>query len=162
MSLNKVFLMGNLTKDCELRYTPGGTSVCDFSLAVSRKFVKDGQQQEETCFVEVTVFGKIGENCSRYLSKGSPALIEGRLQLDQWEDRQTGQKRSKLRVVAESVQFIGSRKDDNGNSAPQPQQQRQPQRQSRYGADDRPQQPPMPPQQAFDPDVYVDDDGIPF
>lgn len=151
-SLNKVFLIGNLTKDCELRYTPGGTSVCDFSLAVSRKFLKDGQEQTETCFVEITVFGKIGENCNRYLSKGSPALIEGRLQMDTWEDRQTGAKRSKLRVIAESVQFMGSRKDDNANQAPQQQRQRQ----SRYGAEDRP-QPGVPAQ-----GEYMEKDDIPF
>ena len=136
MSLNKVYLMGNLTKEPELRYSPGGTSICDFSLAVSRKFLKDGQEQTETCFVEITVFGKIAETCNRYLSKGSQALIEGRLQLDTWQDQQTGAKRSKLRVIAESVQFIGSRKDSNGNQSRQQQPQRQPQ--SRYGAEDRP------------------------
>lgn len=149
-TMNKVFLMGNLTKDCEQRNTPVGTTICDFSLAVSRTFVKDGQQHEETCFVEITVFGKVAENCARYLGKGSPVMIEGRLQFDQWEDRQTGAKRSKLRVIAENVQFLGQRKDDNGNQAPQQQ------RQGRYSADDRPQRPPMP-QQAFNPDAYEDD-----
>lgn len=114
-SFNKVILMGNLTRDCDRRQTPSGTSVCSFTLAVSRKFTSNGQQQEETCFVDISAFGKTADICGQYLAKGSPALIEGRLKLDQWEDRQTGEKRQKLSVMAESVQLLGGRRDDNGN-----------------------------------------------
>lgn len=108
-SLNKVFLIGNLTRDPELRYTPSGMAVCDLGLATTRRFAVNNQEREETCFVDITVWGKVGENCKSFLEKGSPVMVEGRLQLDQWED-QNGVKKSKLRVVAESVQFLGSRK----------------------------------------------------
>ena len=113
-SLNKVFLLGNLTREPELQHTPGGMAVCELGMAVSRKFTLNGQQQEETCFVDVTVWGKIGLNCAKYLHKGSSAMIEGRLQLDTWEDRNGGGRRSKLKVQAEAVQFIGGRREDNG------------------------------------------------
>ncbi len=120
-SLNKVFLIGNLTRDPELRYTPGGMAVCDLGLATTRRFTVNNQEREETCFVDITVWGKVGENCKNFLEKGSPVMVEGRLQLDQWED-QSGVKRSKLRVVAESVQFLGARRNapgmDGGGYAP--------------------------------------------
>ena len=109
-SLNKVLLMGNLTKDPELRYTPGGSAVTDFGLAINRTFTSNGERKEETCFVDINVWGKQAESVSKYLQKGSPAFIEGRLQLDQWEDKESGKPRSRLRVVAERVQFIGSPK----------------------------------------------------
>lgn len=115
MSYNKVILMGNLTKDPATRQTQGGNSVCSFTLAVSRKFTSNGQQQEETCFVDISAFGKTADICGQYLSKGSPALIEGRLKLEQWQDKQTGENRQKLAVFAENVQLLGGRKDDNGN-----------------------------------------------
>jgi len=109
-SLNKVFLAGNLTRDPELRYTPGGTAVAQFGMAVNRKFKnREGKMQEEATFVDIEVWGRQAETTSEYLSKGSPALIEGRLKLDTWESKQTGEKRSKLRVVGERVQFLGSR-----------------------------------------------------
>lgn len=137
-SLNKVFLMGNLTRDPELRYLPNsGSAVCEFGLAINRRFVSKGQDKEETCFVDLVVWGKQAETCDRFLKKGSPALIEGRLQLDQWEDRETGKPRSKMRVVAERVQFMsGSRSEDDqayggppgqGAAPYQQQQQRPPQ-----------------------------------
>ncbi len=108
-SLNKVLLIGNLTKDPELRYTQNGTAVCDVRLAVNRKFQgQNGEQREETCFVDVTVFGKRAEAFSRFFQKGKPAYFEGRLKFDQWDDKQTGQKRSKLSVVAEDWQFVGA------------------------------------------------------
>lgn len=112
-SFNKVILMGNLTKDPERRQTQGGTSICSFTLAVSRKFTSNGQQQEETCFVDITAFGKTADICGQYLAKGSPVMIEGRLKLDQWQDRNTGENRQKLSVFAESVQLLGGRRDDN-------------------------------------------------
>lgn len=113
-SLNKVFLIGNLTRDPDLRNTPSGAAVCEFGLAVNRRFVANGQERNETCFVDITVWNKSAENCKRFLEKGAPVMIEGRLQLDQWDDREGGGKRSKLRVVAETVQFLG-RRDDAGN-----------------------------------------------
>lgn len=112
-SLNKVFLIGNLTRDPDLRYTPGGMAVCDLGLATTRRFTVNNQDREETCFVDITVWGKVGENCKNFLEKGSPVMVEGRLQLDQWED-QNGVKKSKLRVVAESVQFLGARRNPQG------------------------------------------------
>jgi single-strand DNA-binding protein len=108
-SLNKVFLMGNLTRDPELRYVPSGAAVANFTVAVNRPY-KDstGEKKEEVSFVRVVVWGKMAEICGEYLSKGRPVLVEGRLKSRSWED-QTGQKRSALEVVANSVQFIGSR-----------------------------------------------------
>ena len=109
-SLNKVFLAGNLTRNPELRYTPGGTAVAQFGMAVNRRFRnREGQMQEEATFVDIEVWGRQAETASEYLSKGSPVLIEGRLKLDTWESKRTGERRSKLRVVGERVQFLGSR-----------------------------------------------------
>ena len=122
-SLNKVFLLGNLTRDPDLRGFANGQNVCDLGLAVSRRFMSNGQEQEETCFVDVVVWGKAAANCRQYLSKGSQVMVEGRLQLDSWEDRNGGGRRSKLRVVAENIQFMNRRRDDapgNGqNGTPQ-------------------------------------------
>jgi len=106
-SMNKVFLMGNLTRNADLRFTPGGSAVCEFGLAVNRRYVANGQEKDEPCFVDIVVWGKQAESCNRFLEKGSPVLIEGRLHYDQWEDKETGGKRSRLRVVAERVQFLG-------------------------------------------------------
>lgn len=111
-SLNKVFLLGNLTRDPDLRGFSNGQNVCDLRLAVSRRFLSNGQEQEETCFVDVVVWGKAASNCRQYLSKGSQVMVEGRLQLDTWEDRNGGGQRSRLRVVAENVQFMSRRRDD--------------------------------------------------
>jgi single-strand DNA-binding protein len=106
-SLNKVFLIGNLTRDPDLRYTPGGAAVCELGLAVNRRFTTAGKEErEETCFVDIVVWGKQAESVGRYTRKGGPIFVEGRLQLDQWDDRETGKKRSKMRVVAERVQFL--------------------------------------------------------
>jgi len=113
-NLNRVFLMGNLTRDPELRYTPTGTAVANFGLAVGRRW-KDRQSnemREETTFVDIEVWARQAETASEYLSKGRPCFIEGRLKLDQWE--KDGQKRSKLRVVAERVQFLGGRGEGGG------------------------------------------------
>ncbi len=114
-SLNKVFLLGNLTKEPDLRAFPNGQSVCDLRLAVSRRFTSNGQEQEETCFVDVVVWGRAANNCRQFLSKGSQVMVEGRLQLDTWEDRNGGGQRSRLRVVAENVQFMSRRRED-GNA----------------------------------------------
>jgi single-strand DNA-binding protein len=111
-NLNRVFLIGNLTKDPELRYTPKGTPVADLGLAINRVFTDEqGQKKEDTTFVDVTLWGRTAEIAQQYLKKGSPVFVEGRLQLDSWEDKQTGQKRSKLQVVGESMQLLGDRRE---------------------------------------------------
>jgi len=108
-SFNKVILVGNLTRDPELRYTPKGTAIAKLGLAVNRVWTSEsGEKKEEVTFVDVDVFGRTAENVGQYMRKGRPILIEGRLRLDQWDDKQTGQKKSKLGVVAETVQFLGS------------------------------------------------------
>jgi single-strand DNA-binding protein len=108
--LNKVFLIGNLTRDPELRVTPKGTAICQFGLAVNRQFKDEsGATRDETTFIDIEAWGKQGELVAKYLAKGSPAMVEGRLKLDQWEDKQSGQKRSKLKVVLDNVQFLSTR-----------------------------------------------------
>lgn len=108
-NLNKVLLIGNLTRDPELRYTPGGSAVCNFTLAVNRSFNdKSGAKKEDTCFLRITVWGKQGETCAQYLSKGRSAFVEGRLQSRSWET-EDGQKRSAIDVVADRVQFLSGR-----------------------------------------------------
>jgi single-strand DNA-binding protein len=119
--LNKVFLIGNLTRDPELRVTPKGTAICQFGLAVNRQFKDEsGQTRDETTFVDIEAWGKQGELVSKYLTKGSPAMVEGRLKLDQWEDKTSGQKRSKMKVVLENVQFLSSRGNGGGGGAAAP------------------------------------------
>ena len=120
-SFNKVILAGNLTRDPELRYTPKGTAIAKIGLAVNRVWTNEaGEKKEEVTFVDVDVFGRTAENVGQYMRKGRPILVEGRLKLDQWDDKQTGQKKSKLGVVAENVQFLGSSKDgeSGGGGAP--------------------------------------------
>src|SRR6476659_901845 len=114
-NLNKVLLMGNLTRDPEVRYTPKGTAVTELGIAVNRIYTgENGEKREEVTFVDVTVWGRTAENVGEYLKKGRPVFIEGRLQLDSWEDNQSGQKRNKLKVVADNVQFLGSRGGSGG------------------------------------------------
>jgi single-strand DNA-binding protein len=118
-TMNRVFLMGNLTRDPEVRYTPSGTAVGDLGLAVNETYKnKAGETVETTVFVDVEVWSRQAETCAEYLYKGSPVLIEGRLKFDQWENQQ-GEKRSKLRVRADRVQFLGSpKKTANTADAP--------------------------------------------
>ena len=111
-SFNKVMLMGNLTRDPELRFTANGSAVASFGLAVNRKFKHGDEWKDDVCFVDITVWGKQGENCAEYLSKGRPAFVEGYLKFSTWESE--GQKRNKLEVVANTVQFLGSRNDSQG------------------------------------------------
>jgi single-strand DNA-binding protein len=119
-NFNKVILAGNLTRDPELRYTPKGTAVAKIGLAINRKWRSEtGEMKEETTFVDVDCFGKTAETVSQYLKKGRPVLIEGRLRYETWEDKQSGQKRSKLGVVMESFQFIDSNRGDSGGVAPE-------------------------------------------
>ena len=110
--VNKVFLLGNLTRDPELRYTANGSAVAGFGIAVNRKFKQDNEWKDEVCFIDITVWGKQAENCSEYLHKGSSAHIEGRLSFRSWETEQ-GQKRSKLEVVATNVQFLSRSQKSN-------------------------------------------------
>ena len=113
-SFNQVILMGNLTRDPELRTTPNGQSVCSFSLALNRSYKgADGNWQEATDYIDVVAWGPLGERVAQYLTKGRPALVNGRLQSRSWE--QEGQKRSKVEVVAQDVTFLGGRSDDAGS-----------------------------------------------
>lgn len=108
-NFNKVILAGNMTRDPELRYTPKGTAIAKFGLAINRNWTgEDGQKREEVTFVDVDAFGKQAEVIGQYLRKGRPVLVEGRLKLDQWDDKQTGQKRSRLGVVLEAFSFLDS------------------------------------------------------
>ena len=113
-NFNRVILCGNLTRDPELRYLPNNTAVCDFGLATNRRWRDaDGNQREDTCFVDISAFGRQAETINQYMKKGRQILIEGRLKFDSWT-AQDGSKRSKLSVVAESFQFVGGRDDDAG------------------------------------------------
>ena len=108
-SFNKVILLGNLTRDPEVRYTPKGSAVCDLGIAVNRVYTTDsGEKREEVTYVDVVLWARLAEIAGEYLKKGRPVFIEGRLQLDTWDDKQSGQKRSKLKVIGETMQLIGS------------------------------------------------------
>jgi single-strand DNA-binding protein len=109
-SFNKVILVGNLTRDPEVRYTPKGSAVADIALAINRNYTLDnGEKREEVTFVDVTLWARLAEIAGEYLKKGRPVLIEGRLQLDSWDDKQSGQKRSRLKVIGETMQLLGGR-----------------------------------------------------
>jgi len=114
-NLNKVMLIGNLTRDPELRVTPKGTAICQFSLAVNRKFRDEaGADREEVTYVDIEAWGKSGENIAKYCTKGRPLFVEGRLRLDQWEDKTTKEKRSRMKVVCDNFQFLGSGRAEGG------------------------------------------------
>jgi single-strand DNA-binding protein len=149
-NLNRVLLIGNLTRDPEVRYTPKGTAVADIAIAINRIYSgDDGEKKEETTFVDVTLWGRQAEVAQEYLKKGRQVFIEGRLQLDTWDDKQTGQKRSRLRVVAENMQMLGSRGDSEpGSTAPGTQRRTAP--------------PPPQRQAPKDPDLDAEPDDIPF
>jgi single-strand DNA-binding protein len=118
-SLNKVMLIGNLTRDPEVRYTPKGSAVCDLGIAVNRVYATDsGEKMQETTYIDVVVWSRLAEVAGQYLHKGSPVFIEGRLQMDTWDDKATGQKRSKIRVVAENVQFLSGNRRDGEDGGP--------------------------------------------
>ena len=152
-NLNKVLLMGNLTRDPEVRYTPKGTAVAELGIAVNRVYSgENGEKREEVTFVDVTVWGRTAENVGEYLKKGRPVFIEGRLQLDSWEDKQSGQKRNKLKVVADNVQFLGSRGGAGGGPEEGDEGLR-----ARSGSSPRSSAPPK-----NTPPPEPDDDEIPF
>lgn len=115
----KVLMVGNLTRDPEMRYTPGGAAVCQFGVAINRKWndKQSGQAKEEVSFIDCTAWGKTAELVTQYLKKGSQALVEGRLTQDRWDDKQSGQKRSKLYVTVEQVKFLGGRNGQQGGNA---------------------------------------------
>ncbi len=154
-SFNKVVLMGNLTRDPELRYTPKGTAIAKIGVAVNRVWTNEaGEKKEEVTFVDVDVFGRTAENVGQYMRKGRPILIEGRLKLDQWDDKQTGQKKSRLGVVAETVQFLGGGQGGgegggggSAPSAPRP---------------SRPSAPSAPPSEPVEGDGPPESDDVPF
>lgn len=150
-SFNKVILVGNLTRDPELRYTPKGMAIAKIGMAVNRNWTNEaGEKKEEVTFVDVDIFGRTAENVAQYMKKGRPILIEGRLRLDQWDDKQTGQKRSKLGVVAETVQFLGSATGGGGGEG---------------GGEAPPRRQPAPSAPApsnSEPDMPPPDDDVPF
>ncbi|MGL4400373.1 MAG: single-stranded DNA-binding protein [Luteolibacter sp.] len=159
-NLNKVMLIGNLTRDPELRHTPSGKTVSEIGLAINRTWTNDqGQKQEDTTFVDVTLWGKQAEVVQQYVTKGSPIYIEGRLQLDTWDDKETGKKRSKLRIVAENFQFLSGKPGatgagNSGGGYSERSHQTSPAPQQRSG----------PPQgaSAAPADDFQEDDDIPF
>jgi single-strand DNA-binding protein len=114
---NKVILVGNLTRDVELRYTPSGTAVAKFGLATNRVFTDPitKEKKQEVMFIDITLFGRAAETSNQYLKKGSQVLVDGRLSFNQWTD-QTGQKRSKHEIIAENIKFLGGRENQNGGS----------------------------------------------
>src|SRR5438874_3169041 len=116
-SFNKVILLGNLTRDPEIRYTPKGSAVCDLGIAINRQYtLENGERREEVTYVDVVLWARLAEIAAEYLKKGRPVFIEGRLQLDTWDDKQSGQKRSKLRVIGENMQMLGSRQGGGGGA----------------------------------------------
>ena len=180
-SLNKVFLIGNLTRDPELRYTPGGAPVADLGLAINRVYTtKDGDRREEVTFIDVTTWNRQAENCCQYLKKGRPVHVEGYLKMDSWQDKTTGEKRSKIKIEAENIQFLGGRDDSGGGggaarggddefNAPAPPRRASPGGESRGGGSangagaGRPAASPTPPRRPSpSPAPEAEDDDIPF
>ena len=121
-SFNKVILLGNLTRDPEVRYTPSGTAVASFAIAVNRRYKQGEETKDEVSYIDIVVFGKTAENCGQYLNKWDAILVEGRLQQRRWDDKDSGQKRSKVEVVAQLVNFMPKRSGQAGQSAKQEQE----------------------------------------
>ena len=118
-SFNKTILIGNLTRDPELKFTQSEMAICSAGLACNRKFrTKDGESREEVLFIDITVFGKSAETFNQYMTKGQPVLLDGRLKLDTWEAKDGGGKRSKIHLIVENFQFLGSKDDDQGERVP--------------------------------------------
>ena len=166
-SFNRVILMGNLTKDPEVRYTPSGTAVGDLRVASSRRYrTADGENREETCFVGVTVWGRQAETCAEYLRKGSPLLLEGRLKYDEWE--KDGQKISRISVVAERVQFLGAPRSSEPRDGGAPPRREQPPMRAPAAPSPEPAAPSPAPESspASQPpaqdESFGDDDNLPF
>lgn len=172
---NKVILVGNLTRDIELRYSQNGSAIAKTAIATSRKFTMNGEKKEETCFVDITFFGRSGEIANQYLRKGSKILVEGRLSFEQWVDQTNGQKRSKHSVIVETMQMLDSRNDGNTgdghsnysghdddssgqgyNNTPTPRQDNQ----NRAPSYSKPQPVKMPENNL--PEIDINEDEIPF
>lgn len=135
-SFNRVVLAGHMTRDIEIRFTPKGTAVGQSGLAINRKWkTESGEEREEVTFVDFSAWGRSAETLAQYTKKGSALLIEGRLKLDQWDDKQTGQKRSKLSVVVESFQFLGEPKGDRQAAPARPPAKPEAAEQGGHGAD---------------------------
>lgn len=148
--------MGNLTRDPESRVTPGGLTICKLSIAVNRVYsTQDGERKEEVTYVDCDAFGRQAETIAKFMTKGRGIMIEGRLRLDQWEDQQSGQKRSKLGVVIETFQFVGGRGEDGGGSSggSGDYEDRSPPSRPQRAAPQRSAPPPPPPSNNFDDDV---------
>jgi single-strand DNA-binding protein len=169
-NFNKVILLGNLTRDPQLKYLPSQTAVAEFGLAINRKFrTQQGEDREEVTFVDCSAFGKTGELINQYFTKGKPIFIQGRLKYDSWEDKQGGGKRSRMTVIVENFQFIGGRDGGGGGGGGGAgaheegggeYEQRPPQQSSRP-QQSRPQNAP-PPQQPFGEEEQFKEDDIPF
>jgi single-strand DNA-binding protein len=157
-SFNKVILLGNVTRDPELKYTPKGTAVAQIGLAVNRVYSNEqGEKVEETTFVDIELFGRTAEIANEYLRKGRPVMFEGRLKLDTWDDKQTGQKRSKLKVIGETMQLLGGRDGGGGGGGGGDEY-----REGGRSSAPPPRRPNAPPAKAQDPDLDQPEDDIPF
>ena len=168
-SYNKVMIIGNLTRDPEMKYTPKGTAVAEIGLAVNRNYTADnGEKREEVTFIDVTLWGRVAEIVGEYCKKGRPLFVEGRLQLDTWDDKQTGQKRSKLKVVGENIQLLGGREGgpggggSGGGGGEEYGEGRSESRGPSRSSAPPPRRPQPPPQRAQDPDLDQPEDDIPF
>jgi single-strand DNA-binding protein len=158
-NLNKVMVIGNLTRDPEIKYTPKGSAIADIALAINRSYTTDsGEKRDETTYVDIVLYGRLAEIAGEYLKKGRPVYIEGRLKLDTWDDKQTGQKRSKMRVVGEALQLLGSRDGAREGSSNGGGEYEEADRSVRRTPPSRPAatRPPA------DPDLDVEHDDIPF
>jgi len=170
---NKVILVGNLTRDCELRYLPSGSAVCTTGIATNRKFKnQQGEQKEEVCFIDITFFGRTAEIANQYLGRGKKVLVEGRLKLDQWTD-QNGGKRSKHSITVDNLQMLGGRDDNqsesNNNNQPQSSGGYENSSQQNNYSNQAPQQGYQKQQPQANkpvgneiPDIDIDEDEIPF
>lgn len=153
---NKVIFVGNLTRNIELRYSHNGSAIAKTAIATSKTFISNGEKKTETCFIDITFFGRSGEVANQYLRKGSKILVEGRLSFEQWVDQTNGQKRSKHSIIVESMQMLDTREgggdqsydDEGGSSVPAP------------SAQNRPQPMRMPENNL--PEIDINEDEIPF
>jgi single-strand DNA-binding protein len=155
-NLNKVMIIGNVTRDPEVKYTPKGSAVTDLGIAVNRTYKVGEERKEEVTYVDVTLWGRLAEIAGEYCRKGKPVYIEGRLQLDSWEDKASGQKRSKLRVVGEEMQLLGPKMGGSSSGggdeeySERPARREQPSSGGGFSRGSAPQQPP------------IEEDDIPF
>ena len=160
-NLNKVMLMGNLTRDPEIKYTPKGTAIAVFGLATNRNYtLESGEKREEVTFVDCEAYARLAEIIGEYCKKGKPIFVEGRLKLDQWDDKTSGQKRSKMKVIVETMQLLGSREGGGGGAAGGSSAEYADSQTSSPPPQRRP--PASPPRPPADPDLDVQADDVPF